>query len=34
MKPDPDNLQGALLKDLEGKTGAKGETIVAWVLAS
>lgn len=33
MHPDPDNLQGALLKDLEEKTGVKGETIIAWVLA-
>ena len=34
MHPDPNNLQAALLKEIEEKTGDKGETIVAWVLAS
>ena len=33
MKPDPDNLQGTLLKEIESTTGATGETIIAWVLA-
>jgi len=33
MHPDPENLQGTLLKELESTTGAKGETIIAWVLA-
>jgi len=33
MKPDPNNLQGTLLKEIESTTGAKGETIIAWVLA-
>ena len=34
MHPDPDNLQGTLLKEIESTTGASGETIIAWVLAS
>ena len=33
MRPDPDNLQGTLLQDIETATGATGETIIAWVLA-
>lgn len=33
MHPDPENLQPTLLKELEAATGAKGETIIAWVLA-
>jgi len=34
MKPDPQNLETVLLDDLESKTGAKGETIIAWVLGN
>ena len=34
MKPDPDDLESALLKKLESSTGARGETIVAFCLAS
>jgi Fe-S-cluster containining protein len=34
MKPDPDDLESTLLHDLEGTTGARGETIVAFCLAS
>jgi Fe-S-cluster containining protein len=33
MHPDPDNLEAALLKELENATGAQGETIIAFVLA-
>ncbi|SRR6266496_399623 len=33
MHPDPNNLEPALLKELEAATGAAGETIIAWVLA-
>ncbi len=35
MKPDPDNLQAALLKGMEAETGlsANSETIITWVLA-
>ena len=32
MHPDPDNLEEALLKELEETTGAKGETIIAFAL--
>jgi hypothetical protein len=32
MKPDPANLEGALLKELEKITGTRGETIVAFSL--
>ena len=32
MKPDPDNLEPALLEELEKTTGAKGETIIAFAL--
>lgn|ERR1700737_1936699 len=32
MKPDPENLEGALLKELEKITGTRGETIVAFSL--
>jgi len=34
MKPDPDDLESALLKKLESSTGNRGETIVAFCLAS
>jgi Fe-S-cluster containining protein len=33
MIPDPDDLESALLQELEGTTGARGETIVAFALA-
>ena len=33
MHPDPDNLEAALVKELEETTGAKGETIIAFALA-
>jgi Fe-S-cluster containining protein len=33
MHPDPDNLETALLKEMESTTGARGETIVAFALA-
>lgn len=33
MKPDPDDLESRLLKQLEKKTGLAGETIVAFCLA-
>jgi Fe-S-cluster containining protein len=32
MKPDPDNLEPALLAELEKTTGARGETIIAFAL--
>jgi len=32
MKPDPDNLEAALLEELEKTTGAQGETIIAFAL--
>jgi Fe-S-cluster containining protein len=32
MHPDPDNLEAALLKELESATGARGETIIAFAL--
>jgi Fe-S-cluster containining protein len=34
MKPDPDDLERALLEDLEDKTGRGGNTIIAFCLAS
>jgi len=34
MKPDPADLESALLKKLERSTGARGETIVVFCLAS
>ncbi len=34
MKPDPDDLESALLKQLESSTGVRGETIIAFCLAS
>lgn len=33
MKPDPDDLESALLAELEKKTGARGNTIIAFCLA-
>jgi Fe-S-cluster containining protein len=33
MIPDPDDLESALLKELEKKTGTQGNTLVAFVLA-
>ena len=34
MNPDPDDLESALLKQLEAKTGLRGNTIIAFCLAS
>jgi Fe-S-cluster containining protein len=34
MKPDPEDLESELLQKLEQKTGRKGQTIVAYCLAS
>jgi Fe-S-cluster containining protein len=34
MKPDPDDLESALLRELEKKTGARGNSIIAYCLAS
>ncbi len=34
MKPDPDDLESALLKALENSTGNSGDTIIAFCLAS
>lgn len=34
MHPDPENLEAGLLKEMEGSTGVRGETIVAFALAS
>jgi Fe-S-cluster containining protein len=34
MKPDPDDLESALLKTLEDSTGTRGNTIIAFCLAS
>jgi len=34
MKPDPDELESALLRELEKSTGTRGNTIVAFYLAS
>ena len=33
MRPDPDHLEEALLKELEEATGMSGETIIAFALA-
>jgi Fe-S-cluster containining protein len=34
MKPDPDDLESSLLKTVEDKTGTRGDTIIAFCLAS
>jgi Fe-S-cluster containining protein len=34
MKPDPDDLESALLEKLEDSTGTRGNTIIAFCLAS
>jgi Fe-S-cluster containining protein len=34
MKPDPDDLESALLKKLENATGIHGNTIIAFCLAA
>jgi hypothetical protein len=34
MKPDPDDLESALLQQLENTTGIHGNTIIAFCLAS
>jgi len=34
MKPDPDDLESALLRELEKSSGTRGNTIVAFCLAS
>jgi Fe-S-cluster containining protein len=34
MKPDPDDLESALLKTVEASTGTRGDTIIAFCLAS
>jgi len=34
MTPDPDNLEAALLTNLEKSTGSRGNTIIAYCLAS
>jgi hypothetical protein len=34
MKPDPDDLEQALLEKLEKATGTRGNTIIAFCLAS
>lgn len=34
MNPDPDDLESMLLEELETKTGARGNTIIAFCLAS
>jgi hypothetical protein len=33
MIPDPNDLESTLLQELEGTTGARGQTIVAFALA-
>ena len=33
MVPDPDNLESLLVKELEERTGVRGNTIVAFALA-
>jgi Fe-S-cluster containining protein len=33
MKPDPDNIEDALLKKVEESTGVRGNTIIAYALA-
>jgi Fe-S-cluster containining protein len=34
MKPDPDDLEAALLEEIETSTGVRGNTIIAFCLAS
>jgi len=34
MKPDPDNLEGDLLERIESNTEVRGNTIIAFCLAS
>ncbi|MCU1301138.1 MAG: hypothetical protein JWQ87_1422 [Candidatus Sulfotelmatobacter sp.] len=34
MKPDPDDLESALLKKVEDSTGVRGDTIIAFCLAT
>jgi Fe-S-cluster containining protein len=34
MKPDPDDLESALLETIEKRTGLRGDTIIAFCLAS
>jgi Fe-S-cluster containining protein len=34
MKPDPDDLESALLEEIEKSTGVRGNTIIAFCLAS
>ena len=34
MKPDPDDLESRLLADLEKSTGRRGNTIIAFCLAT
>lgn len=34
MKPDPDGLESALLEEIETSTGVRGNTIIAFGLAS
>jgi len=34
MKPDPNDLESDLLRELESRTGAQGQTIIAFSLAS
>jgi hypothetical protein len=34
MNPDPDDLESVLLQELQQTTGAHGQTIVAFCLAS
>jgi hypothetical protein len=34
MKPDPDGLEARLLEELETSTGTRGNTIIAFCLAS
>jgi Fe-S-cluster containining protein len=34
MKPDPDDLESALLETMEKRTGVRGNTIIAFCLAS
>jgi Fe-S-cluster containining protein len=34
MKPDPDDLESRLLKELEQNTGARGNTVIAFCLVS
>jgi Fe-S-cluster containining protein len=33
MRPDPDNLESALLKEMENSTGTHGQTVIAFALA-